>query len=107
MFVRTSNIVRQSTQSLLAFPFPCRALEEESELRAVKNEYEFQYVFVVNDALEFIFFKFRFIFFDILIPLKPMDVYAPEITQSPYLSMYVPKQADLTESFTSQKSSSA
>ena len=36
-----------------------------------------------------------------------MDVYAPKITQSPYLSMYVPKQADLTESFTSQKSSSA
>ena len=56
MFVRTSNIVKQSTQSLLAFPFPCWALEEESELRAVKYEYEFQYVFVVNDALEFIFF---------------------------------------------------
>ena len=56
MFFRTSNIVKQSTQSLLAFPFPCWALEEESELRAVKNEYEFQYVFVVNDALEFIFF---------------------------------------------------
>ena len=34
----------------------------------------------------------------------PMDVYAPEITHFPYLSMYLPKQADLTESFTSQKS---
>ena len=54
-----------------------------------------------------LFFLFRFIFFDILIPLKPMDVYALEITQSPYLSMYLPKQADLTESFTFQKSSSA
>ena len=50
------SLIWQSTQSLLAFPFPCWALEEESELRAVKNEYEFQYVFVVNDALEFIFF---------------------------------------------------
>ena len=34
-----------------------------------------------------------------------MDVYTPEITQSLYLSMYLPKQADSTESFTSQKSS--
>ena len=34
-----------------------------------------------------------------------MDVFAPEITQSLYLSMYLPKQADLTESFTSPKSS--
>ena len=34
-----------------------------------------------------------------------MDVYALEITHSLYLSMYLPKQADLTESFTSQKSS--
>ena len=34
-----------------------------------------------------------------------MDVYTPEITHSPYLSMYLPKQADSTESFTSQKSS--
>ena len=40
----------------------------------------------------------RFIFLDILIPLKPM-----EITQSPYSSMHLPKQADFTESFTSQK----
>ena len=34
-----------------------------------------------------------------------MDVYALEITHSLYLSMYLLKQADLTESFTSQKSS--
>ena len=34
-----------------------------------------------------------------------MDVYTPEITQSLYLSTYLPKQADSTESFTSQKSS--
>ena len=34
-----------------------------------------------------------------------LDVYTPEITHSQYLSMYLPKQADSTESFTSQKSS--